>query len=207
MIRRIEPQREPQAVPMKRSGRLVLPVVTFPVRRDSSACGGSRLSGHRKFASVLLLAAVSALLAACSSVSPDGTIPRNGVHAPLKAHHLVVINEMLFEFGENPLERKTVRMPEGEYIFEGEDDIFLYFRSPEPLEYRVHHKEGYAEGFFQMGGIALANKDCWHDVEYPVCTYTDGEDQRQKRLTCPLESMFMIQKRGYDWECDFDAPE
>ena len=127
------------------------------------------------------------------------------MHAPRSARRLAVINEMLFEYGENPLEKKTVRMPEGEYVFEGEDDIFLYFRSLEPLEYRVHHKEGYAEGFFQQGGIALANKDRWDNVEYPVCTYTDGEDQHQKRLTCPLEASFMIRKRGSDWESDFDA--
>ena len=176
------------------------------MRREGSRHGGSRLSGIRRTASVLFLAAaVSAIHAACSSVSADGTIPRNGVHAPRTAHRLTVVNEMLFEYGEHPLEKKTVLMPEGEYVFEGEDDIFLYFRSPEPLEYRVHHKEGFAEGFFQLGGIALANKDRWDDVAYPVCTYTDGEEQRQKRLTCPLEASFMIRKRGYDWESDFDA--
>ena len=190
---------------MKRSDCL-FPGAPLMVRRDGSRRGGSRLSGLRRSASVLFLAAtVSALSAACSSVSSDGTVPRDGVHAPRTAHRLTVIKEMLFEYGEYPLEKKTVRMPEGEYVLEGEDDIFLYFRSPEALEYRVHHKEGYAEGFFQMGGIALANKICWDDVEYPVCTYTDGEDQRQKRLTCPLEASFMIRKRGYDWESDFDA--
>ena len=188
---------------MKRSDSL-FPGAPRMVRRDGSRSGGSRLSGLRRAASVLFLAAASALLAACSSVSEDGTIPRNGVHAPRTAHRLTVVNEMLFEFGENPLEKKTVLMPEGEYVFEGEDDIFLYFRSPEPLEYRVHHKEGYAEGFFQMGGIALANKVCWDDVEYPVCTYTDGEEQDQKRLTCPLEASYMIQKRDHDWKSDFD---
>ena len=177
-----------------------------PMRRFRPGKPGKlRLSGCRRFASALFLAAVSALLAACSSVSADGTIPRNGVHAPRTARRLAVINEMLFEYGENPLEKKTVRMPEGEYVFEGEDDIFLYFRSPEPLEYRVHHKEGYAEGFFQQGGIALANGARWDNVEYPVCTYTDGRDLHQKRLTCPLEASFMIRKRGSDWESDFDA--
>ena len=102
------------------------------------------------------------------------------------------------------MERKTVNIPEGEYVFEGEDDIFLYFRSMEPLEYRVYHKEGYAEGAFQMGGIALANKEQWDKVEYPACTYIDGKDQQQKRLTCPLDTTFFLQKRGTDWNSDFD---
>lgn len=165
-----------------------------------------RFAGGRRFASsVLLLALAASLSAACSPVSSDGTIPRSGVHAPRAAHRLTVVHEMLFEYGDNPVEKKTVRLPEGEYVFEGEDDIFLYFRSPEPLEYRVHHKEGYAEAFFQMGGLALASKDAWDEVEYPTCTYTDGEDQRSKRLTCPLDSTFVIQKRGGDWESDFDA--
>ena len=105
---------------------------------------------------------------------------------------------------ENPLEKKTVDIPVGEYIFEGEDDIFLYFRSPTEMEYRVYHKEGYAEGAFQLGGIALARKEQWDQVEYPACTYIDGEDQHQKRLTCPLESSYLMQRRGTDWESDFD---
>ena len=112
---------------------------------------------------------------------------------------------MLFEVGENPLEKKTVNIPVGEYVFEGEDDIFLYFRSPEEMEYRVYHKEGYAEGVFQMGGLAFARKDHWDKIEYPACTYIDGEDQHQKRLTCPLEAAFLMQKRGTEWVSDFDA--
>jgi len=111
---------------------------------------------------------------------------------------------MLFEVGENPLEKKTVCIPEGEYVFEGEDDVFLFFRSPEEMEYRVYHKEGYAEGAFQLGGLALARKDQWDKVEYPACTYIDGKDQHQKRLTCPLEISFFIDKRGTDWDSDFD---
>ena len=168
--------------------------------------GRLNLSRVRRFASVLSLIAVScASLAACTPVDSAGTIPRNDIRPPRKPHRLTVITDMLFEYGNNPIEKKTVNIPEGEYVFEGEDDIFMYFRSPEPLEYRVHHKEGYAEGFFQMGGIALARKEQWDRVEYPTCTYTDGKDQHQKRLTCPLESSFVIQKRGYDWESDFDA--
>lgn len=160
----------------------------------------------RRFACVLSLSAAAFLSASCiSPVDSAGTIPRSGVHAPRKAHRLTVIRAMDFEYGENPVEKKTVNIPEGEYVFEGEDDIFLYFRAPEPLEYRVYHKEGYAEGFLQMGGIALSCKEQWDKVKYPVCTYTDGEDQHQKRLTCPLEPPFIMQKRGYDWESDFDA--
>ena len=126
------------------------------------------------------------------------------MHAPRKPHRLTVINAMLFEFGDNPLEKRTVNLPEGEYVFEGEDDIFLYFRSLEPMEYRVYHKEGYAEGVFQLGGIALARKDQWDKIEYPACTYIDGEDQHQKRLTCPLEISFLMSKRGTDWDSSFD---
>ena len=165
-----------------------------------------RLSVRRASMFVLALAAACcALAAACSPVDSAGTIPRSGVKAPRMPHRLTVIKDMLFEFGELPMEKKTVNIPEGEYVFEGEDDIFLYFRSPEPLEYRVNHKQGYAEGAFQLGGIALARKGQWDKVEYPACTYIDGEDQHQKRLTCPLGTSFLMQKRGYDWESDFDA--
>ncbi len=164
------------------------------------------LPGFRRFASVLVLLAVScALLAACSPVDSAGTIPRSGVRSPRMPRRLTVIRPMLFEFGENPLERKTVNIPQGEYIFEAEDDIFLYFRSPDEMEYRVYHKEGYAEGFFQLGGLALARKDQWDTVEYPACTYIDGEKPDQKRLTCPLGTAFILEKRGTDWDSDFDA--
>lgn len=167
--------------------------------------GKLRFSRGRRSAFVLaLLAASCALFAACSPVDSAGTIPRSGVRAPRATHHLTVSNAMLFEVGENPLEKKTVNIPPGEYVFEGEDDVFLYFRSPEEMEYRVYHKEGYAEGVFQMGGLAFARKDQWDKIEYPVCTYIDGEDQHQKRLTCPLEISFLLSKRGTDWDSDFD---
>ena len=167
--------------------------------------GRLNLSRVRRFASVLSLIAVSCVsLAACTPVDSAGTIPRSNVRAPRAAHYLTVNHAMLFEVGEDPLEKKTVNIPVGEYVFEGEDDVFLYFRSPEEMEYRVYHKEGYAEGAFQMGGLALARKDQWDKIEYPACTYIDGEEQHQKRLTCPLESSFFIQKRGTDWDSDFD---
>ena len=191
---------------MNHPGHIICIAFSGMRRLGRENAGKSRLSACRRFAIILALCAAScAFCAACSSVDSAGTIPRNGVHAPRKAHRLTVIKDMLFEFGSNPLEKKTVNLPEGEYVFEGEDDIFMYFRSPEPLEYRVHHKEGYADGFFQMGGIALATPAKWDKVKYPVCTYTDGEDQSQKRLTCPLEPSYLMQRRGYDWESDFDA--
>ena len=192
---------------MNHHGTLIIPGASSEMRRIC-ACNAVRrlLSGGRGFALVLsFVVAACALLAACSPVDSAGTIPRSGVNPPRMPHRLTVIKAMIFEFGENPLEKKTVNIPEGEYVFEGEDDIFLYFRSPEPLEYRVHHKEGYAEGAFQMGGIALACKEQWDQVEYPACTYIDGENMRQKRLTCPLEPSFLMQRRGYEWESDFDA--
>ena len=163
------------------------------------------LSLVRRFACVLSpLLASCAIFTACSPVDSAGTIPRSHVRAPRAAYHLTVDHAMLFEVGENPLEKKSVNIPVGEYIFEGEDDVFLYFRSPEEMEYRVYHKEGYAEGAFQQGGMAIARKGQWDKVEYPVCTYIDGEDQHQKRLTCPLETTFLMNKRGADWDSDFD---
>ena len=191
---------------MKHHGNIVRGVSSLMRRITHESGGKSRLSVCRRFALILALCAVSgAFCAACSAVDSAGTIPRSNVHAPRKPHRLTVLHIMLFEFGDNPLEKRTVSLPEGEYVFEGEDDIFMYFRSPEPLEYRVNHKEGYADGFFQMGGLALATPDQWEKVKYPVCTYTDGEKQNQKRLTCPLEPAFVTSKRGTDWESDFDA--
>ena len=188
---------------MKRSSLFIFRASSAP-RTDNQR--SRRLPGRRSACVIFSLLVAAAILTACNSaVDSAGTIPRSGVHAPRMARRLTVIREMMFEYGENPIEKKTVELPAGEYVLEGEDDIFLYFRSPEPLEYRVYHKEGYAEGFFQMGGLALANREQWDTVEYPACTYTDGKDQHQKRLTCPLEPAFVIQKRGYDWESDFDA--
>ena len=180
--------------------------VMHPAPLRAGGCRIRRFSGLRRFASILSLAIVCTLFTACNSaVDSAGTIPRSDVRAPSTPHRLLVTSDMLFEFGENTLERKTVNIPKGEYVFEGEDDIFLYFRSPEEMEYRVYHKENYAEGAFQLGGLALARKEQWDKVEYPACTYIDGKDQHQKRLTCPIGTAFLLQKRGTDWESDFDA--
>ena len=191
---------------MKKPVRFTLSGASSAMRPDCAETRGRRrFERVRRFAFVLFLIASCALLAACSSVDSAGTIPRNDVHPPRTAHTLTVINDMFFEFGENPLEKRTVNIPKGEYVFEAEDDIFLYFRAPEAMEYRVHHKEHYAEGAFQLGGLALARKDKWDKIEYPACTYIDGEKYNQKRLTCPLEPVFLMQKRGTDWKSDFDA--
>ncbi len=195
---------------MKLTAHIPIHGALSEIRRNRAARPGkSRLSGVRRFASVLSLivaaCAVCALSAACNStVDSAGTIPRSDVRAPRTAHHLTVNVDMLFEFGENPLERKTVNIPKGEYVLEGEDDIFLYFRSPAEMEYLVYHKEQYAEGVFQLGGLALARKEQWDEVEYPACTYIDGKDQHQKRLTCPIGTAFLLEKRGTDWDSDFD---
>lgn len=171
--------------------------------RMLSACLGD---SARRFALIALSLASLAFLPACSPVDSAGTIPRSNIRTPRAPHRLSVKREMLFEYGENPVEKKTVLIPKGDYVFEGEDDVFLYFRSPEPLEYRVYHKEGFAEGFFQLGGLALSLPSTWDEFAYPICAYTDGEKPNQKRLTCPLEPTFIMQRRwDGDWDSDFDA--
>ena len=166
---------------------------------------------RRRIASLFRVLAVAltaaGLLCACSSVDSEGTIPRYHIRIPREVKRLTVIRPMTFEHSPTPASRNTVIIPEGEYIFEAEDDIYLYFRSPEPLEYRMYRKEGYADAMFQLGGIALARKSHWDDAQYPACTYTDGKKQDQKRLTCPLSVPYFLKGRGYDWESDFDEEE
>ena len=170
-------------------------------RRAKSAPGRRRLVSAF---SVLAALVAAGILSACAQVDSEGTIPRSGIRVPRTAHRLTVIREMIFEHTKTAASRNTVTIPAGEYAFEAEDDIYLYFRSPEPLEYRMYHSEGFADARFQNGGIALARKSEWDDAQYPVCTYTDGKKQNQKRLTCPLSPPFLIEKRGTDWESDFD---
>ena len=165
---------------------------------------------RRKIASLFRVLAVvltAGILCACSNVDSEGTIPRTHVRVPRTAKRLTVIRTMTFEHSAAPATRNTVIIPEGEYIFEAEDDTYLYFRSTEPLEYRMYRKEGYADARFQLGGIALARKSRWDDAEYPACTYTDGKKQDQKRLTCPLSVPYFLKGRGFDWESDFDAED
>ena len=165
---------------------------------------------RRRIASLFRVLAVvltAGVLCACSNVDSEGTIPRSGIRVPRSAHRLTVIRTMTFEHSSTPASRNTVTIPAGEYIFEAEDDTYLYFRSPDPLEYRMYRKEGYADARFQLGGLALARKSRWDDAEYPACTYTDGKKQDQKRLTCPLSVPYFLKGRGYDWESDFDAED
>jgi len=163
---------------------------------------------RRRFVSALFgLAAIVAagLLSACSQVDAEGTIPRSGIRVPRAAFDFRVLRVMEFEHSQPGGTRNTVSIPVGEYILEAEDGDYLYFRSPNPLEYRVYHPEGYADAMFQLGGIALARESKWDEVEYPACTYTDGKKQDQKRLTCPLSVPYFMKGRGTDWESDFDA--
>ena len=165
---------------------------------------------QRRIVSLLGILAVvltAGLLCACSSVDSEGTVPRSGVRIPRSAKRFTVIRTMTFEHATTPASRNTVIIPEGEYVFEAEDDVYLYFRSPEPLEYRMYRKEGYADARFQLGGIALARKSQWDDAPYPACTYTDGKKQDQKRLTCPLSVPYFMKGRGNDWESDFDEED
>jgi len=170
---------------------------TAPVRR--------RIVSLFRALAVVLTAA--GLLCACSTVDSEGTIPRSGILIPRTSKNLTVIRTMTFEHSTTPASRNTVIIPKGEYIFEAEDDTYLYFRSMEPLEYRMYRKEGYADARYQLGGIALARKSRWDDAEYPACTYIDGKKQDQKRLTCPLSVPYFLKGRGVDWESDFDAEE
>ena len=175
----------------------------FPPRRRHAPS----LAGRRLVCTFSLLAAVvlaAGILSACSQVDAEGTIPRSGIREPRTAKRLAVLHTMTFEHSQEAATRNTVTIPEGEYVFEAEDDVYLYFRSPEPLEYRMYRKEGYADARFQLGGIALARNSQWDKAQFPCCTYTDGKKQNQKRLTCPLSTPYLIQKRGTDWESDFD---
>ena len=180
---------------------LTLPSGLMFPRRAKSAPGRRRLVS---VFSVLAAVVAAGILSACSQVDSQGTIPRSHIRVPRSAHRLTVINEMIFEHTKTAASRNTVTIPAGEYAFEAEDDIYLYFRSPEPLEYRMYRSEGFADAMFQNGGIALARKSKWDTAQYPACTYTDGKKQNQKRLTCPLSPPFLMQKRGSDWESDFD---
>ena len=155
------------------------------------------------------LAAIVAagLLCACSQVDSEGTIPRSGIRVPRTACTFTVLRAMEFEHSQPGGTRNTVSIPEGSYVLEAEDSVYFYFRSPNPLEYRIYHTEGYADARFQLGGIALARQSKWDDAPYPACTYTDGKKQDQKRLTCPLSVPYFMKSRGTDWESDFDAEQ
>ena len=179
-------------------------------RHATPGAAANALPARRRIASLFRVLAVvltAGILCACSNVDSEGTIPRTRIRIPRTAKRLTVIRAMTFEHSNAPATRNTVMIPEGEYIFEAEDDTYLFFRSPQPLEYRMYRKEGYADARFQLGGIALARKSRWDDAEYPACTYTDGKKQDQKRLTCPLSVPFFLKSRGYDWESDFDAED
>lgn len=179
-------------------------------RHTTPGAASAAVPVRRRIASLLRAFAVvltAGLLCACSNVDSEGSIPRSGIRIPRTAKRLTVIRKMTFEHSTTPATRNTVIIPEGEYIFEAEDDTYLYFRSPEPLEYRMYRKEGYADAWFQLGGLALARKSHWEDAEYPACTYTDGKKQDQKRLTCPLSVPYFLKGRGFDWESDFDAED
>lgn len=85
--------------------------------------------------------------------------------------------------------RRCLRLPPGNYRFEGEDAVWRYFRAPEGLEFRILDKPDGDRQRFILGGIALRKGA---DIMLPAEIYIDSDSRR-------VEDKVLIFKLGHDF--------
>ena len=103
-------------------------------------------------------------------------------HDPAKS--VTVIEGMVFGDFKNS---HGIRFPGGSYVLESEDETYLYFAAPAPLEYRVFSGGKPVDGRFIPGGLAIA-KNTFRVV--PAAGYMNAE-QDKKTFTWKLGSEFL----------------
>jgi hypothetical protein len=93
---------------------------------------------------------------------------------------------------------KAVRLPQGRYTLEAEDEEYLYFRAPSAIEMRLLEQGRPIEGPDIPGGLALGK--AFFPATSPAA-YIDV-DTDHKMLVMKLGYDFM-QMRGKQWEQSF----
>lgn len=94
---------------------------------------------------------------------------------------------------------RGLRFPPGTYALEAEDDEYWYFRSPEPLEFRVFSGREVKDARSIPGGVMLGKKTL---KLIPAAGYIDGERGSEKMMVWKLGRNF-LRREGKDWRKSF----
>jgi hypothetical protein len=109
----------------------------------------------------------------------------------------LTLSEPMVWLDAGPREPPTrgVRLPAGQYALEAEDTNFLYYRSPEPIEYRIFQNGQVTSTRFMPGGIYLSKAAV---AFVPAGVYM-STDETHKTLTWKLGATF-LQSEGKTWK-------
>jgi hypothetical protein len=177
-------------------------------RRRSAAGRWAALDGvflvspERTVTWLVLLASIASLsgLAACSLIRLDPVTAEKRQVAPITDEKKTVMLSEPIVWLDAPAYHaaKGVRLPQGLYTLEAEDDDYLYFRAPSPLEMRILQDGRPVEGPDIPGGLAIGK------ILFPMLSpvaYIDV-DSDHKMLVMKLGFDF-TQMRGKQWDQSF----
>lgn len=143
---------------------------------------------------------VLSLLSACSLIRLDPVVSeKRHVVAAADPTKTVSLEEPMVWMNA-PAHRATkgVRLPQGVYALEAEDEEYWYFRAPGSIEMRVYRHGQSPEGPDVPGGIALA-KSSWLTS---AAVYVRLADEETRMLVMKLGFEF-LQMRGKQWDQSF----
>lgn len=143
--------------------------------------------------------AVVGMLASCSLVRLDAvTAEERRVVSTADATKTITLSEPIVWLNA-PAHRasKGIRLPQGVYQLEAEDDDYWYFRAPAAIEMRLLRDGQPVEGPDIPGGVALGKST----LPTSPAAYIDVDGTR-KMLVMKLGYDF-VQMRGKQWDQSF----
>ncbi len=108
---------------------------------------------------------------------------------------LTVTSPMVFS-DDRPDGQQAVRLLPGEYLSEAQDAQYIFYRSPNLIEYRQLENRQVVDGKNSAGGVAVAKEPQWTIPPYGV--YMDGEKPGEKIIIFALGTEFQ-QHRLRSW--------
>lgn len=153
---------------------------------------------HTKLFCAVLLTVVCGT-PGCSLIQLDPVTADERSVVPVSAGSKTVtfVEPVVWLDAPGKLASRGVRLPPGVYRLEAENDQYLYFRAPQPIEMRVLKDGQIVDGRDIPGGLALA-KGTLNPV--PAVTYIDVDQNRKMHVM--KHGFDFIQMRGKQWRQD-----
>ncbi|GIV04260.1 MAG: hypothetical protein KatS3mg077_2124 [Candidatus Binatia bacterium] len=164
---------------------------------------GRVVEGARRvtvFTRILLVAALAAGSVSCALIRLDPVTAEEFNVVPIydPSRTVTFLEPMVFLNAPQYRATKGVRLPNGTYVLEAENEDFLYFRSPAPVEMRVLEKGVPVDGRDFDGGLALSKVFV---AQVPAAVYVTI-DQHRKMHVMKMGSEF-LRLEGRVWEKNF----
>ncbi|BDA79607.1 hypothetical protein LPTSP3_g25370 [Leptospira kobayashii] len=111
----------------------------------------------------------------------------------------ITVPDGMVWYDENP-PAAGIRFPPGIYILEVESSDYLFFHSPEPLEFRIFKNGKPVDGKKIKGGIMFAKRN--NSDAAPYAGYVNGETETERIMVWKLGKDFLL-REGKEWKKSF----